>query len=71
MSNLQTQNPNQPPEKWVRDSRATWLAYNRRVDIVLMPTNAESVRLYPNQAPDAQILWQIPKPARSAVEGYN
>ena len=71
VSNLQTQNPNQPPEKWVRDSRATWLAYNRRVDIVLMPTNAESVRLYPNQAPDAQILWQIPKPARSAVEGYN
>jgi hypothetical protein len=71
VSNLQTQNPNQPPEKWVRDSRATWLAYNRRVDIVLMPTNAESVRLYPNQAPDAQILWQIPKPARTTVEGYN
>jgi hypothetical protein len=71
VSNLQTQNPNQPPEKWVRDSRATWLAYNRRVDIVLMPTNAESVRLYPNQAPGSQILWQRPKPARSAVEGYN
>ncbi len=71
VSDLQTQNPNQPPEKWVRDSRATWLAYNRRVDIILMPTNAESVRLYPNQAPDSQILWQIPKPARSAVEGYN
>ena len=71
VSNLQTQNPNKPPEKWVRDSRATWLAYNRRVDIVLMPTNAESVRLYPNQAPDSQILWQRPKPARSAVEGYN
>jgi len=71
VSSLQTQNPNQPPEKWVRDSRATWLAYNRRVDIVLIPTNAESVRLYPNQAPDAQILWQIPKPARTTVEGYN
>jgi hypothetical protein len=71
VSDLQTQNPNQPPEKWVRDSRATWLAYNRRVDIVLMPANAESVRLYPNQAPDSQILWQMPKPARSAVEGYN
>jgi flagellar motor protein MotB len=69
VSNLQTQNPNKPPEKWVRDSRATWLAYNRRVDIVLMPTNAESVRLYPNQAPDSQILWQRPKPARSAVVG--
>jgi hypothetical protein len=71
VSNLQTQNPNQPPEEWVRDSRATWLAYNRRVDIVLMPANAESLRLYPNQAPDSQILWQRPKPARSAVEGFN
>ena len=71
ISDLQTRNPNQPPEKWVRDSRTTWLAYNRRVDIVLMPANAESVPLYPNQAPDSQILWQMPKPARSAVEGYN
>jgi hypothetical protein len=71
VSDLQTQNPNKPPEKRVRDSRATWLAYNRRVDIVLVPTNAESVRFYPNQAPDSQILWQKPKPARSAVEGYN
>ncbi len=71
VSDLQTQNPNKPPEKWVRDSHATWLAYNRRVDIVLLPSNTESVRLYPNQAPDSQILWQIPKPARSTVEGYN
>jgi hypothetical protein len=71
ISDLQTRNPNQPPEKWVRDSRATWLAYNRRVDIVLMPTNTESLRLYPNQAPDSQILWQVSKPTRSKVEGYN
>ncbi len=71
ISGLQTRNPNQPPEKWVRDSRTTWLAYNRRVDIVLMPANAESVPFYPNQAPDSQILWQIPKPARSTMEAYN
>jgi OmpA family protein/PEGA domain-containing protein len=71
VSNLQTQNPNQPPEQRVRDSRATWLAYNRRVDIVLTPTSAESQRFYPNQAPDSQILWQVPKPGRSAVEGDN
>ena len=68
VSDLQTRNPNQPPEKWVHDSRATWLAYNRRVDIVLLPTNAESVPLYPNQAPDSDILWQVPKPPRSKVE---
>jgi hypothetical protein len=71
VSSLQTLNPNKPPEKRVRDSRATWLAYNRRVDIVLMPTNAESVRFYPNQAPDSQVLWQRLKPARLAVEGDN
>jgi hypothetical protein len=71
VSNLQTQNPNKTPDKWVRDSHTTWLAYNRRVDIVLVPTNAESERLYPNQAADSEILWQRPKPARSTVEGYN
>jgi OmpA family/PEGA domain len=71
VNDLQTRNPNQPPPKWVHDSHATWLAYNRRVDIVFVPTNAESDRFYPNQAPDSEILWQKPKPARSAVEGYN
>jgi hypothetical protein len=71
VSELQTRNPSQPPAKLARDSRATWLAYNRRVDIVLMPTNAESLRFYPNEAPDSQILWQRPKPPRSVVEGNN
>jgi hypothetical protein len=71
VSDLQTRNPNQPPEKRLHDSRATWLAYNRRVDIVLMPSNAQSVQLYPNQAPDSDILWQVPRPPRSAVEGSN
>ena len=71
VSDLQTQNPNKTPDKWVRDSHATWLAYNRRVDIVLVPTNAESERFYPNQAAESEILWQRAKPARSTVEGYN
>jgi outer membrane protein OmpA-like peptidoglycan-associated protein len=71
VSSLQTENPNKPPEKRLRDSRASWLAYNRRVDIVLMPTNTESVRFYPNQAPDSQVLWQIAKPARKALEADN
>jgi len=71
VSNLQTQNPAKPPEKWVRDSRTTWLAYNRRVDIVLVPTNTESERLYPYQAEDSEILWQRSQPARSTMEGYN
>jgi OmpA family len=71
VSNLQTQNPSKPPEKWVRDSHTTWLAYNRRVDIVLIPANAESEQFYPTQAADSEILWQRPKPARNIVEGNN
>jgi outer membrane protein OmpA-like peptidoglycan-associated protein len=68
VSDLQARNPNQPSQKWVRDSRATWLAYNRRVDVVLIPTSAESERFYPNQASDSEILWQVQKPAQSSVE---
>jgi len=71
VSDLQNRNPNPLPETRVRNSRATWLAYNRRVDIVLIPSNAESERFYPNQAADSEIIWQRPKPARSAVEGQN
>jgi outer membrane protein OmpA-like peptidoglycan-associated protein len=71
VTDLQSRNPNPPSETRVRDSRTTWLAYNRRVDIVLIPSNAESEQFYPNQTPDSQILWQRPKPVRSAVEGHN
>jgi hypothetical protein len=71
VSDLQSRNPNKPPEKRVRDSKATWLAYNRRVDIVLVPTNAQSERFYPHEAADSEILWQKHKPSHKAVEGYN
>jgi hypothetical protein len=71
VSDLQTRNPNPLPQTRARESRATWLAYNRRVDLVLIPSNAESERFYPNQSADSEILWQRPKPARSAVEGHN
>lgn len=65
---LQTKNPQQPPETRVRNFRSTWLAYNRRVDVVLLPTNRESLQFYPNTAPDSEILWQRPKPAASALQ---
>src|SRR6516225_3973437 len=68
VSDLQARNPNQPPEKRVRQTRTTWLAYNRRVDVSLIPTNAASEKFFPNQAADSDILWQKPKPSRSAVE---
>jgi hypothetical protein len=68
---LQSRNPNQPPETRVKNFRATWLAYNRRVDIALIPTNADSLRFYPNQTTDSEVLWQRPKPTRSSIEKYN
>ena len=68
---LQTKDPNQPPETRVKNFKATWLAYNRRVDILLLPTNAASERFYPHNAADSQILWQRPKPPRKAVESNN
>jgi len=68
---LQARNPNQTPEERIHSFRATWLAYNRRVDIVLLPTNAESARFYPQQAPDSGILWQRPKPKRAVIEKSN
>lgn len=68
---LQSRNPDQPSETRIRNFMATWLAYNRRVDIVLLPTNAESLRFYPNQAADSEILWQRSKPAPDVVEPKN
>ena len=68
VSDLQVKNPNQPPESRVRNSSATWLAYNRRVDVILLPTNSESLRFYPNQAPDSEILWQRARPTEVVVQ---
>lgn len=65
---LLAKNPNKP-EKWMsRDKKATWLAYNRRVDIVLEPTGQESSEVYPDNAPDARILWVRKEPRLKAVE---
>jgi OmpA family/PEGA domain len=65
---LQLKNPNQPPETRVRNSSTTWLAYNRRVDVILLPTNSESLRFYPNQAPDSEILWQRARLTEAVVQ---
>lgn len=67
VSQLQEQNPAKP-EKWMmRRVRNTWLAYNRRVDIILQPTGQESTKFYPDGASDAKILWQLPKPTLRKV----
>ena len=68
VENLEAQDT-QPPQKWMTKSeKATWLAYNRRVDIILEPKGQESTEAYPNDAPEAHILWQRPVPKLQAVE---
>jgi hypothetical protein len=66
--NLQAQDP-QPQPAWMKNKKkATWLAYNRRVDVILEPTGQESTEAYPNDAPDARVLWQRPVPKLKTVE---
>ncbi|HKV78688.1 MAG TPA: OmpA family protein [Candidatus Sulfotelmatobacter sp.] len=68
VSKLQAEN-SQKPEKWMtRRSQATWLAYNRRVDIMLEPTGKQSTEAYPNDAPNARVLWQRAEPSLRKVE---
>ncbi len=59
----------QKPDKWMtHHEQVTWLAYNRRVDIVLEPSGQRSTKAFPNDAPDARILWQRPQPRLKKVE---
>jgi hypothetical protein len=65
---LQSKDP-QKPENWMsRHEKTTWLAYNRRVDVILEPAGQQSTEAYPNDAKDARILWQRPVPRLKAVE---
>jgi OmpA family/PEGA domain len=51
------------PAKWmIKDKKITWLAFNRRADLVLEPTGQQSARIYPADAPDARIVWQLKEP---------
>jgi OmpA family/PEGA domain len=59
----------QSPQEWMRSrQQATWMAYNRRVDIILEPAGQQSAEAYPNEAPAARILWQRAQPSLKAVE---
>lgn len=65
---LQSEDP-QHPQKWMtKQERATWLAYNRRVDIILEPKGQKSADLFPNDAPSARIVWERRIPSLKAVE---
>jgi hypothetical protein len=57
------------PSKWmVKHEKTTWLAYNRRADLVLEPTGQQSAKVYPADAPDARLVWQRREPSLKKVE---
>jgi hypothetical protein len=65
---LQTKDPERP-EKWMtRHGKTTWLAYNRRADIILEPRDVKSAEDYPNDVAYARLLWQRPKPSLKKIQ---
>ena len=68
VAKLQTEDQ-QKPEKWMTyNGKATWMAYNRRVDIILEPAGQTSTEAYPNGTSDARLLWQRAEPSLEKVE---
>jgi len=65
---LESTNPNPAPKARARNVQGTWFAYNRRADIILLPSGKKSAQFYPHNADDSGIIWQIPKPALKKVE---
>ena len=68
VKSLEETNPNKPPKARDRNVTGNWYAYNRRADIVLLPSGKKSAQFYPHNADDSGIMWQIPKPALKKVE---
>ncbi|HTX14170.1 MAG TPA: OmpA family protein [Candidatus Baltobacteraceae bacterium] len=65
---LEDTNPVKPPKSHLRAKHTDWLAYNRRADIILMPSGKKSAQFYPNGADDVNLIWQLPKPSLKKVE---
>jgi outer membrane protein OmpA-like peptidoglycan-associated protein len=68
VATLESTNPNTPPKARLRDKRTDWLAYNRRADIVLLPSGKKSAQFFPHNADDSKLIWQMPKPALKKVQ---
>ncbi|MGA8145784.1 MAG: OmpA family protein [Candidatus Acidiferrales bacterium] len=68
VKSLEQTNPNQPPKARARNVTGDWYAYNRRADIVLLPSGKKSAQFYPHNADDSGLMWQIPKPALKKVQ---
>jgi hypothetical protein len=65
---LESTNPSAPPKARLKNVRTDWLAYNRRADIVLLPSGKKSAQFFPHSADDSSLIWQMPKPPLKKVQ---
>ena len=68
VKDLEGMNPNMPPAARLKNARVDWLAYNRRADIILLPSGKKSAQFFPHSADDSGLIWQMPKPALKKVQ---
>jgi hypothetical protein len=68
VKSLDESNPNKAPKGREKNATGNWFAYNRRADIILLPSGKKSAQFFPHNADDSDLIWQIPKPALSKVE---
>ena len=65
---LEQSNPNTPPAARLKAAKVDWLAYNRRADIILLPSGKKSTQYFPHTADDSGLIWQMPKPPLKKVQ---
>ncbi|HVP52727.1 MAG TPA: OmpA family protein [Terriglobales bacterium] len=53
---LEAESPFKAEQPKKQNARATWLAYNRRVDVEIQPADVQTSRFFPHQATDSPIL---------------
>jgi hypothetical protein len=68
VKSLEGTNPAPPPKARLHNTQGDWLAYNRRADIVLLPSGQKSTQYFPHGADDSGIIWQVPKAPLTKVE---
>jgi len=68
VAQMESTNPQMPPRARLKNKQADWLAYNRRADVILLPSGKKSAQYFPHGADDSGLIWQMPKPSLKKVE---
>jgi hypothetical protein len=64
---LEAENPFNVQGSKTHNTRTTWLAYNRRIDIEIQPADMQTTRFFPHQSSDAELLMQRTWPSLKNV----